>query len=206
MFKKVMKGAMIGAAALTLGAPAQAADITVNLFGASAQYEFWTSAAPAFLDSVCNGPVLHAKGSLTGVDGTRDTGIAMATDCQGVGDNVTFTYTTFSSEKGILAVSNQAGYDGCGTGRARSPMSTTAPLRLIRLPPARSMGWSVPTSRSALPTWPAKLLDRNLMASCWAPTAADSSIIMPTPSIPTDWTIAAPSMCPSPSSFIRAPW
>lgn len=120
MFKKVMKGTMIGAAAaLVLGAPAQAADITVNLFGASAQYEFWTSAAPAFLDSVCNGAVQHAKGTLTGPDGARDTGIARSTDCQGNGDNVTITYTTFSSEKGILAVSNQAGYDGCGTGRAQ---------------------------------------------------------------------------------------
>ncbi|BBO85839.1 hypothetical protein DSCO28_64050 [Desulfosarcina ovata subsp. sediminis] len=119
MFKRIMKGAMIGAAALALSVPAQAADITVNLFGASAQYKFWTSAAPEFLASVCNGDVYHAKTTgMVGTDGERDTGIAYSTDCQGVGDNVTITYTTFSSQKGILAVSDQAGYDNCGTGKA----------------------------------------------------------------------------------------
>lgn len=126
MLKKMMKGAMIGAAALALAIPAQATDITINLFGASAQYKFWTSAAPAFLDSVCNNPVYHAVGNLAGVDGDRDTGIAYSTDCQGVGDNVTITYTTFSSRKGIEAVAGAA-FDGCAAGQAQvaDPTNTT---------------------------------------------------------------------------------
>ena len=125
MFKNLVKGALIGAAALTLAAPAaQAADITVNLFGASAQYEFWTSAAPAYLDSVCTGAVQHAKGTLTGPDGARDTGVAKSTSCGS--DNLTITYTTFSSINGIKAVANAAAYDGCATGWAQVANPATA--------------------------------------------------------------------------------
>jgi hypothetical protein len=52
MFKKIVKGALIGAAALALAVPAQAdniPEVTVHLFGASAQYKFWTDTAPKFL-------------------------------------------------------------------------------------------------------------------------------------------------------------
>lgn len=126
MLKNLFKGALVGAAALALTVPAQAADIEVNLFGASAQYEFWTSAAPAFLASVCNDPVEHAKVTgIVGVDGARDTGIARSTDCQGVGDNIVLTYTTFSSRKGIEAVAGTA-FDGCPAGQAQVADEATA--------------------------------------------------------------------------------
>jgi hypothetical protein len=138
MFKKFVKGAIIGAAALTLAAPVQAADnpdVLVHLFGASAQYKFWTDTAPKFLaDQGALGAkcdvtkVFHAKGPGTGnvVNGDevsnnektmsgRDAGAAKGENCQGVGDEVIITYTTFSSAKGVQAVARLASYDGCTT-------------------------------------------------------------------------------------------
>jgi hypothetical protein len=139
MLKKIMKGALIGAAALALAVPAQAdaiPEVTVHLFGASAQYKFWTDTAPKFLaDTRANGgagcdsaTVIHAKTSGSTFGGAwdkRDAGAAYGENCQGVGADVLITYTTFSSIKGILAVSDQAGYDGCPTGQAGVPATIT---------------------------------------------------------------------------------
>lgn len=119
MLKKIVKGAVIGAAAFMIAVPAQAATIEVHLFGASAQYKFWTDAAPQFLNDTaganCLGAVTHAKtkGYSDAQFSKRDTGIAMGLDCQGVGDTVIISYTTFASIKGIQAVKGSATDDGC---------------------------------------------------------------------------------------------
>ena len=124
MFKTIAKGAMIGAAALMLAAPASATT-EVNIFGASAQYEFWTAAAPDFLADVdgahCLGTVESAKSKgLAGVLGTgpswskRDAGIARGYDCQEKGETVIITYTTYASIEGVKAAKDKQDPDGCG--------------------------------------------------------------------------------------------
>lgn len=128
MFKTIVKGALIGATALALAVPAHALT-EVHLFGASAQYKFWTDAAPAFLASPaganCLGTVQHAKtedvtdNELT--MSTRDAGAAQGFDCQGKGEHVVVTYTTFASQKGIDAVQGVATFDGCPVGEAGTP-------------------------------------------------------------------------------------
>lgn len=121
MLKKIVKGALIGAAALMIAAPAQAT-IEVHLFGASAQYKFWTDAAPKFLNdpisvggAECLDGVDHAKtkGFNIAPWSKRDTGAARGFNCQGVGEDVVITYTTFASIKGIQAVKGSVADDGC---------------------------------------------------------------------------------------------
>ena len=116
MLKKIVKGGLIGAAAFMIAAPAQAT-LEIHLFGASAQYKFWTAAAPEFLDSVCTGAVQHAKQKdVTDNEvsmSTRDSGIVQGFDCQGTGEHVVISYTTFASIKGIQAVKGSAADDGC---------------------------------------------------------------------------------------------
>ncbi|MGD8846971.1 MAG: hypothetical protein PVI54_15720, partial [Desulfobacteraceae bacterium] len=125
MFKSILKSALIGAAALMIAAPAHALT-EVHLFGASAQFKFWTDAAPLFLDSVCDGDVTHANtedavddGTLIGDEpvSTRDTGIVRGLDCQGTGEEVVISYTTFASIRGIQALKGTA-FDGCSAGVA----------------------------------------------------------------------------------------
>lgn len=131
MFKKIAKGALIGAAALAMAVPAHALT-EVHLFGASAQYKFWTDTAPKFLQDTtangganCLGLVQHAKtGDVTDNEGTmstRDAGIAQGFDCQGKGEHVVLSYTTFASIKGIQAVKGSATFDGCAAGEAGVP-------------------------------------------------------------------------------------
>lgn len=132
MFKKIIKGAVVGAAALMITVPAYAATVEVHLFGASAQFNFWTSAAPKFLadpaGANCLGAVEHAqsKGLEVGGYSKRDTGIARGFNCQGVGDDIIMSYTSYSSQKGIQAVQGSATDDGCAiaTHRAAPAWST----------------------------------------------------------------------------------
>ena len=132
MFKKIAKGALIGAAALAMAVPAHALT-EVHLFGASAQYKFWTDTAPKFLADAaganCLGTVQHAKtedvtdaGTLIGAlpVSTRDAGIAQGFDCQGKGEHVVLSYTTFASIKGIQAVKGSATDDGCANASDRA--------------------------------------------------------------------------------------
>ncbi|BBO68365.1 hypothetical protein DSCA_22950 [Desulfosarcina alkanivorans] len=128
MFKKIARGALIGAAALAMAVPAHALT-EVHLFGASAQYTFWIDAAPKFLSdpagAACLGTVQHAaSGDVTDNEATmdeRDAGAARGLNCQGVGEEVVITYTTFSSVKGIQAVKGSATFDGCPAGEAGVP-------------------------------------------------------------------------------------
>ncbi|MFH2090813.1 MAG: substrate-binding domain-containing protein [Pseudomonadota bacterium] len=128
MFKKIVKGIAIGTAALTLAATAQAAEVNLNLYGASAQFTFWTAAAPNFLVSQgCQATDVYSTiGNLE----DRDAGIAV---CAGTvvpagsgalvagsgfnndGNTYYLRYTTRASVDGIRAVTNDPAYnpDGC---------------------------------------------------------------------------------------------
>ncbi len=139
MFKKILKGMVIGSAALTIAASAQAGTINVNLYGASAQYEFWTAAAPSFLTSLgCDAANLRsAKGKVS----SRDTGAAVCLGDQAVqpggdtgegigGNTVVIRYTTEASYDGIRAVMADTAYDpdGCGSANRKQADLTSATL------------------------------------------------------------------------------
>jgi hypothetical protein len=124
MFKNVIKGMAIGSAALMLTAGAANADlIEVNLFGASAQYSFWTNAAADFLaDQGC------ASGDIYTLDTevqSRDTGAAVCAGNSAValngatlsgagdtnGNTIIIRYTSKASYDGIRAVSESDNAD-----------------------------------------------------------------------------------------------
>ncbi len=115
MFKKIVKGLVVGGAGLILATSAvQAEQYEINIYGASAQYKFWTEAAPLFLISQgCDaGDIYHA------VDEdqySRDAGIAFCAGSDaiagyegeglgGEGDSLIIRYTTNASYDGIRAV------------------------------------------------------------------------------------------------------
>ena len=133
MFKKILKGMVIGGAALTIAASAQAGTINVNLYGASAQFEFWTAAAPEFLiNQGCGiGDVSSAKNKNQKSAQGRDAGIAV---CRGVDavkgvtgngigtakDTVIIRYTSEASYDGIRAVMEDPNFTAeCGDGALR---------------------------------------------------------------------------------------
>ena len=84
-----MKGIAIGGAALTLMASTSAADtVEVNIFGASAQFKFWTADAPKFLVNGlgCDSDdVFEATNDVQAEAGThdRDAGIAVCVGTDG---------------------------------------------------------------------------------------------------------------------------
>ncbi|MCM2286026.1 MAG: substrate-binding domain-containing protein [Desulfobacula sp.] len=131
MFKKLLKGMVIGGAALTIAASAQAGTINVNLYGASAQYEFWTAAAPEFLISQgCDSAdVASAKNTAQKATHKRDAGIAVCFGGDPIqgrtggginGDTVAIRYTSEASYDGVRAVMADPNYTTeCGDGALR---------------------------------------------------------------------------------------
>jgi len=125
MLKKIAKGLVIGGAALTLAATAaQAGQIDVNIYGASAQYKFWTKAAPKFLvdDQKCNqADVWSASGKKLTLNGfsKRDAGIAICAgdvtvggkSGQGVG-GAGVTGTGYEGSTVVIRYTTNASYDG----------------------------------------------------------------------------------------------
>jgi hypothetical protein len=120
MIKKVLKTTILAGSVLAMVGTASAAPDTcecaINIYGASAQYKFWTSAAPDLLKSwgCADADIYVATGE---GDCGRDNGIAVcagpveAIDGKtGAGiDGKTFClrYSTKASYDGIYAVSNQ---------------------------------------------------------------------------------------------------
>ena len=119
MLKKISKALLVGSALLAMVGTAQA-DKEINIFGASAQYEYWTTGAPLFLKSAAVGcsdaDLYHAKKNLV----SRDNGIAichqnLAIKSDGypsgvptgtggtAGEDTIIRYTTFDSAEGLLA-------------------------------------------------------------------------------------------------------
>lgn len=142
MLKKILKSMVIGGAALTIAATsAQAARVDINLYGASAQFLFWTSAAPVYLaDSAanggygCDGGVYHAIASKANALG-RDAGIAVCNgdtaitgvsqiDGSGSTDTLVIRYTSKASYDGIYAIldDNSVNNECSVAGQRRQPV------------------------------------------------------------------------------------
>ena len=122
--KKVLKTMIVAVSIFGLVGAASAApdqcDCAINLYGASAQYKFWTSAAPGLLQSWGCVPAdtFQADGDPLG---DRDNGIAVCRGTTAVGNpsigtgagltNISGTmcirYTSFASFEGIYSVSDQ---------------------------------------------------------------------------------------------------
>lgn len=157
MFKKILKGIVIGGAAFTIAASAaQAEQIDVNLYGASAQFKFWTSAAPDFLKfkGCADADNFAATNKIEEGNGThdRDSGIAVCVGDVAVegmtgagiaGDTVIMRYTTNSSYDGPRSVTADPAYDpdGCGPANRLQADVTGADLQ----PYGAAAGTSIPT-------------------------------------------------------------
>ena len=133
MIKKILKGMAIGSAALMLTAGAASAEtVNVNIYGASAQFTFWTNAAADFLQSPAIGCASTDVYTLEDEIQGRDVGAAVCAGntpvvlkngetLSGTGatviDNNTIIirYTSKASYDGIRAVSEAENWDqdGC---------------------------------------------------------------------------------------------
>lgn len=120
MLKKMLKGMVVLGAAALLAAPVQADTFEVNLYGASAQFKYWTDAADDFLEDATNGPGC-APGTAVNLQGKTtnttplDAGIAK---CSVGGDTYIVRYVARSSVEGVFAV---RGIDGTGEGADGCP-------------------------------------------------------------------------------------
>jgi hypothetical protein len=107
MKKKVL--AILGASLLATAGTAAAEVVDVNIYGASAQYKFWTAAAPEFLKN--SGCAIDDIYIATGDLEDRDNGIAMCagSDVTGgkIGDGMNNDGKTY-----IIRYSTNASYDG----------------------------------------------------------------------------------------------
>ena len=123
--KKVLKGLALGAViSLVAVTGAQAGLKEVNMFGASAQFDFWSAAGPAYLQaqgcSTGNIVSLQKKGQTIAPFDKRDYFIAVckgdtaaagqaAVSGGGIGanhDTVVIRYTTYASGQGVKAAMN----------------------------------------------------------------------------------------------------
>lgn len=118
MIKKIVQTAIIGGSLLGLIGSANAAKIEVNLYGASAQYEFWTAAAPGFLTYMgCNPSDIY-----TAKDNGNKHGIAMC-----AGSEVPENGTGFNNDNNTyyLRYSSKASYDGIRSVQGLDPDSVS---------------------------------------------------------------------------------
>ncbi|MBN1906200.1 MAG: hypothetical protein JW927_14000 [Deltaproteobacteria bacterium] len=117
MIKRIIQTTVLCGSLLGMVGAANAATIDVNLYGASAQYEFWTAAAPGFLQSQgCRTQdISTAKDS-----GAHGIAICRGTEQGGLGFNGNgntyyLRYSSKASFDGIASVqnSNQFNTPGC---------------------------------------------------------------------------------------------
>jgi ABC-type phosphate transport system substrate-binding protein len=125
MLKKHIKSAILGAALLAIGSTANAGLYSVNLYGASAQYTFWTTSAPEILKSgvasyfgpcatanIYNGRTSDNKHGITvcigdtafGGYAARPTGGMSIQNVSGSNHTVVIRYSSKASYDGINAV------------------------------------------------------------------------------------------------------
>ncbi|TWJ16693.1 type 2 periplasmic-binding domain-containing protein [Geobacter argillaceus] len=120
MKKQIKTTALAGAAVLALSGVAGAAVIDLNVYGASAQYLFWNSAAPTFLTSVRG---CTATSQAATADGKN--GITKGTGCDGTANNtINIRYSAKASYDGIRAVSNVDPANTCAGQPGQRPMIT----------------------------------------------------------------------------------
>jgi len=120
--KKVLKAAALGASVVALASAASAADLNMNIYGASAQGKFWKTEAKTFLEAT----VATGGGGCTGttVVGTAPSnsklGITVGQNCELAGGGKIFIrYTENKSVEGPRAVMNldPQDVDNCITGQ-----------------------------------------------------------------------------------------
>lgn len=98
--KKVIKAVSLTISALALATTASAAD--VNIYGASAQFNFWNDKAPHFLTSV-----MGCANTIQGTATSKE-GMTLGTNCSGTlptaGGDIAIRYTSNKSVEGPRAV------------------------------------------------------------------------------------------------------
>jgi hypothetical protein len=111
MFKKFMKTLMVGAAVLAMAAPASAATVDINLYGASAQYLLWTDFADDFLKATtANGgagctaaTVWQGSENTDPVKGKH--GVTVGSSCSlAGGSDIIMRYSSKASYDGLCAL------------------------------------------------------------------------------------------------------
>jgi hypothetical protein len=103
--KKIINIALIAAAMTGAAVSAQAADTDINLYGASAQRDYWNALAPEFLtDTMGCTSVQKAQ-----VDSNYV--IHKGTACTATGGDVYINYSSVASMEGVLAAIEQAPLD-----------------------------------------------------------------------------------------------
>ena len=115
--KKVIKATLMGASVLALASTAFAADINVNIYGASAQNKFWNDYAEVFLTSPAGMGCDTAEKGFSVNSSKR--GITVGHNCsENGGDDVYIRYTANKSVEGPRAVMNldPQENDSCITG------------------------------------------------------------------------------------------
>lgn len=114
--KNFVKAAIAGASMLAMVGTASAADVNINIYGASAQHLFWNDAADDFLTSKgCTGVVQDQFDSKHGI--TKGT-------CGS--DTVYIRYSSKASFDGIRAMKGSGGDpDGCGSPYFRKMVDET---------------------------------------------------------------------------------
>lgn len=101
--KKLGKALVLGTAMLGLAGAAGAAEIDLNIYGASAQFLFWNAAGPSFLTNVRG---CTATSQLQSADGKH--GITRGTGCDGGANNINLRYSAKASYDGPFAVFNSS--------------------------------------------------------------------------------------------------
>lgn len=132
--KRSIKTLLAGGALLAVAGTANAANLDINIYGASAQFNFWKTAAGTFITSAsgfnCTGGTVPANGSPAFSGSTH--GIIQGLNCQNLvatpGDSVTIRFSNKASYDGVYAVLgsvNANADNGCGTTAGAWP---TAPV------------------------------------------------------------------------------
>lgn len=120
---KVLKVAALGASIIGLASVASAADLNMNIYGASAQGKFWNTYAEQFLKASTTATPAPGMGCTSTTKGYQDAGqklgITVGFNCAGNGgDDVYIRYTANKSVEGPRAVMNldPQENDSCITG------------------------------------------------------------------------------------------
>jgi hypothetical protein len=98
---KKIQALAAGAAVLCMAGTAVAAEIDLNIYGASAQYLYWNAQAPSFLTNIrgCSATSQYAS-----ADGKH--GITRGTGCDGNTNNINIRYSAKASYDGPMAVAS----------------------------------------------------------------------------------------------------
>jgi len=119
MIKKLVTSAIAGTCLMVMANSASAAQFNINIYGASAQYTYWTQAAPLFLKNrgCADADIRSASKKVGG----REQGIAWCAGTVGVGgvtgngfggngNDYFIRYSANASYDGIMAVQNNGTY------------------------------------------------------------------------------------------------